>query len=92
MTFKKGISGNIQGRPKGIVDKRIELRSLLVPHAEALVNKAVELALAGDSNALRLCIDRLIPKAKDELPSHTGPSEEEKNKLAELIEQYKRDY
>ena len=66
MTFKKGESGNPQGRPQGIIDKRSELGELLKPHASALVEKAVELALEGDVNALRLCLERLIPKAKDE--------------------------
>ncbi|KTC93829.1 MULTISPECIES: hypothetical protein [Legionella] len=36
---------------------------LLIPHAENLVNKAVELALSGDVQALKLCLDRLIPRA-----------------------------
>ncbi|MEI6300955.1 MAG: DUF5681 domain-containing protein [Betaproteobacteria bacterium] len=65
--FRKGQSGNPIGKPKGAKDKRTELRSLLQPHAEELVNKAVRLALDGDVAALRLCIDRLIPpiKAKD---------------------------
>lgn len=31
------------------------------PHADALVAKAVALALDGDVSALRLCIDRLMP-------------------------------
>ena len=66
--FKKGHSGNLKGRPKGIPDKRTALRALLEPHAEALVKKAVRLALDGDTTALRLCLDRIIPtiKAKDE--------------------------
>jgi len=64
--FKKGVSGNPDGRPKGIADKRTELAKLLLPHAEALVAKAVELALAGDPQALRLCIERLIPRATNE--------------------------
>ncbi len=77
MAFQKGESGNPDGRPPGIRDKRTAMRELLVPHAEALVAKAVELALNGDSAALRICIDRLIPaaKAKDDpvsLPPLTG--------------------
>jgi hypothetical protein len=64
--FEKGESGNPNGRPKGIVDKRTRLSGLLDSHAEALVKKAVDLALAGDSHALRLCIERLIPRPKDE--------------------------
>lgn len=61
MAFKKGQSGNPQGRPAGTGDKRRELRALLEPHAPALIEKAVELALAGDITALRLCLDRIIP-------------------------------
>ena len=66
MTFKAGKSGNPKGRPKGVPDKRTSLRKLLEPHAEALVNKAVELALSGDAAALRLCLERLIPKIQEE--------------------------
>jgi hypothetical protein len=77
MAFQPGQSGNPDGRPPGIRDKRTAMRALLEPHAEALVAKAVERALAGDSTALRICIDRLIPaaKAKDDpvsLPTLTG--------------------
>ena len=77
MTYRKGESGNPEGRPPGIRDRRLAMRDLLVPHADALVAKAVELALNGDSAALRICIDRLIPaaKAKDDpvsLPPMTG--------------------
>ena len=64
MTFKTGQSGNPGGRPKGIVDKRTQLRSLIQPHAEDLVNKLVERAKLGDSWAMKLCIDRLIPPMK----------------------------
>ncbi|TDJ70669.1 MAG: hypothetical protein E2O38_10435 [Proteobacteria bacterium] len=44
------------------------MRALLESHAEALVKKAVRLALDGDTTALRLCLDRIIPtiKSKDE--------------------------
>ena len=39
---------------------------MLDPHAEALVAKMIELALEGDVTALRLCMERLIPKANRE--------------------------
>ncbi|PJD94135.1 MAG: hypothetical protein CK424_00855 [Legionella sp.] len=61
--FQKGKSGNPAGKPKGALNKRPLLTKLLEPHAEALVAKMLELALAGDPVALRLCIERLIPKA-----------------------------
>ena len=40
------------------------MRELLEPHAEELVAKVVEMAKQGDTTALRICIDRLIPPAK----------------------------
>lgn len=62
--FKKGQSGNPDGKPKGAKDKRTEYRKLLEPHAEALIQKAVSLALKGDSTALKLCLDRLVSAVK----------------------------
>ncbi len=65
MAFKKGKSGNPGGRKKGTPDKRSQLRELIKPHAAALVEKAVRLALdGGDVSALRLLIDRIIPPIK----------------------------
>jgi hypothetical protein len=66
--FKKGHSGNPSGRPKGISDRRTELRELLAPHAQTLIEKTVELAKSGDTTALRLCLERLVApnRAKDE--------------------------
>ena len=67
-TWQPGQSGNRSGKPKGAPDKRTALRELLLPHAPALVEKALELALRGDTTALKLCIDRLMPplRAKEE--------------------------
>ena len=62
--FKPGQSGNPRGRAKGSKDRWTEFRELLEPHAEDLVTKAVELAKEGDTTALRLCLDRLIPPIK----------------------------
>lgn len=64
--FKAGQSGNPAGRPKGIKDSRVALRELFYPHAPKLIEMAVGLALAGDTQALRICIDRVVPPAKDE--------------------------
>lgn len=71
MPFEPGKSGNPAGKPRGAKDKRTALRALLEPHAKKLVRKAVALALDGDTTALRICIDRLIPpiKARDQ---HSG--------------------
>ncbi len=41
------------------------LETLLDGQAEALTQKAIDLALAGDMAALRLCLDRILPPRKD---------------------------
>jgi hypothetical protein len=66
MTFKTGQSGNPTGRKKGALNKRTELAKLLDSHAENLVEKVIELALEGDITALRICMERLIPRARRE--------------------------
>lgn len=64
--FKPGQSGNPAGRPKGARHKTtLAIEALLEGEAEALTRKAVEMALAGDMQALRLCMDRLAPPRKD---------------------------
>lgn len=73
--FPKGTSGNPAGKPKGTRHKATQAAlTLLEGEGEALTRKAVELALAGDTTALRLCLERLIPPRKErhvsvELPS-----------------------
>ncbi len=54
------------GRPKGARNRTTQaVMALLEGEAEALSRKAVEMALAGDGVALRLCLDRLAPPRKD---------------------------
>jgi hypothetical protein len=65
MPFSKGQSGNPSGRQRGSRNKAtLAVEALLDGEAEALTRKAVELALAGDTTALRLCLDRLAPPRK----------------------------
>lgn len=61
MAFQKGISGCPTGRPPGLPDRRTKLRALLEPHAPALIERAVEAAMAGDIGAMRLCLERVCP-------------------------------
>ena len=64
--FAKGQSGNPTGRPRGSRNATtLALESLLDGQAEGLTQKAVELALAGDMQAIRLCLDRILPPRKD---------------------------
>ncbi len=61
--FSKGRSGNPGGRRFGSRNKAtIAAQRLLAGEAEALTRKAVEAALAGDPTAMRLCLDRILPR------------------------------
>ena len=58
-------SGNA-GRPKGARNRTtMAVLELLEGQAEALTQRAVELALSGDTTALRLCLERVAPPRKD---------------------------
>ena len=64
--FAKGQSGNPKGRPVGFRCKAtMAAAALLDGEAESLTRKAVELALDGDTTALRLCLERIYPAPKD---------------------------
>jgi hypothetical protein len=64
--FEKGRSGNPEGRPAGTLNKATRAaQALLDGEAEALTRKAVEMALAGNPVALRLCLERLVPPRKE---------------------------
>lgn len=64
--FKPGTSGNPSGRPKGALNRSSRVAAaFLQGEAEALARKAVELALAGDVTALRVCLERLLPPARE---------------------------
>ena len=66
-------SGN-SGRPKGSRNKKtLAIESLLEGQAEALTQTAISKALDGDSMALRLCMERIAPAAKDNPVSFTLP-------------------
>jgi hypothetical protein len=61
--FAKGQSGNPGGRRLGSRNKAtLAAQMLLADEAEALTHKAVELALSGDPTALRLCVERVLPR------------------------------
>jgi len=49
------------------------LETLLDGEAEALTRKAVELALGGDTTAMRLVMDRILPPRKDRSIMFTLP-------------------
>ncbi len=63
--FLPGQSGNPTGKPKGTLHKATQAALVLLEgETEALTRKAVELALNGDTTALKLCLDRIAPPLK----------------------------
>src|SRR5215813_10066237 len=64
--FQKGQSGNPTGRHRGSVNRTTRAAELLLDgEATALTRKAIELALAGDAAALRLCLDRTVAPRRE---------------------------
>lgn len=64
--FEPGQSGNPDGRPVGARHRTtLAIEALLEGEHQALTRKAIDMALAGDGPALRLCLDRLAPPRKD---------------------------
>ena len=62
--FIKGQSGNPSGRPVGSKNKVTEFRELLEDDVHALVSVLRDKALEGDMNAMRLVLERLVPKVQ----------------------------
>jgi len=61
--FAPGRSGNPAGRPQGSRDKRtVLLQELVEGGGESIVKKLVALAKSGKPWAVRLAIERLLPK------------------------------
>jgi hypothetical protein len=61
-TFARGNPG----KPKGARHRiTLAVESLLDGEAEKLTRKAIKMALAGDTVALRMCMDRIAPPRKD---------------------------
>ena len=54
------------GRPRGARHRvTLAAEALLDGEAEALTRKAIDLALAGEATALRLCLDRILPPRRE---------------------------
>src|SRR5271170_6547305 len=73
--FQPGQSGNPAGKPKGARNHATRLAEALFDgQAQALVQKAIDMALAGDPTALRLSLDRLCPPRRERPISLEMPS------------------
>lgn len=80
-TFAAGVSGNPRGRKHGSRNRAtLAAAAILEGEGSRLARKAVELALAGDVQALSLCLARLIPPARErrvelDLPAIEKPAD-----------------
>jgi hypothetical protein len=65
MTFVKGESGNPAGRPPGARNRSTLIaEGLLDANGVAVMKMIVERAVAGDPAAMRLCMDRIVPRRR----------------------------
>jgi hypothetical protein len=73
--FQKGQSGNPAGHSLGSRHKNIlAMEALLDAEADTIVRKTIEMAKNGDSLAIRLCLERIIPPRKDRPISFEAPT------------------
>ena len=83
--FKSGQSGNPAGRPKGARHKStMAALALLEGEAQALTRKAIEEAMGGSMVALKLCLERLVPPAKERPVNIAFPEVSDGSDLAKL--------
>ncbi len=82
--FVKGQpSPNPKGRPLGSGARQKLFNDLVIPHKEELIEKAINLALAGNEVLLKLFLEKLLPaKPSDEPIQFTLPSNLDKQESA----------
>ena len=83
--FGKGTSGNPAGRPQGSRNRAtIAVDALLDGHAEKLTATCITAALAGDSVAMRLCLERICPPRRYK-PIAISIPDSQINSVADLL-------
>jgi hypothetical protein len=81
MPFQRGQSGNPAGRPLGSrKPSTMLLQSVLENRGEKIAETLIKMAEDGDIAAIRICMDRLLPKQQDyptlcELPPLEKPAD-----------------
>jgi hypothetical protein len=76
--WKKGVSGNPSGRPKGSISLEAELRKRLnngeegEKIVEGLVTRALRSALNGDWRFFNMILERVDGKVADRIAGHDG--------------------
>jgi len=91
MGFKKGQSGNPASRAKGIPDKRVQLRALIMPLAPDLITACFDQAISGDAQCYRILLDKVLPNLKPETEAQplainmAGTASEQSQAILEAI-------
>ena len=72
--FRPGVSGNPAGKPRGARHEALKaLDAIGQANAEAIMQKAIEMALDGDVTAQRILLDRIWPAARGRTVRFTLP-------------------
>ena len=65
--FQPGQSGNPAGRPKGSLNMLTRaMQAKLAGRADEILDRAISLAAAGNMNALKLLVPRLLPEIREQ--------------------------
>lgn len=74
MAFKPGQSGNPAGRPVGSNPTRTMYSRMIQESAGRIIPRLIELALQGEMVAMKLCVERIVPRIKENSMSFNLPS------------------
>jgi hypothetical protein len=74
MIYQPGESGNPAGRPRGARGKATILaQGLFADEAQEIIRAAIDLAKSGDAGAIHVCLDRIAPRARDQVVAFELP-------------------
>jgi hypothetical protein len=84
--FKKGLSGNPRGRPKGVRNMAsLMAEQLFGNDIQIICNSVIEQAKAGNMQAAKIILDRILPSKKDAPISLELPKIETHNDILKAI-------
>lgn len=90
MKFKKGQSGNINGRPRGRKNASTVLfQNILDEHKQNLIEKAIELAEGGELSVLNKLLDKIVPTLTHNKNDNTTDIKDFEEKLKKVLEKAK---